>query len=889
MLRTNQFQQRQSAGERRQTTRLMFGAFGLTMLLYFIATALSGQNAFLGGSILSNDLSQQYLSLFAYYRKVWQGQATIGYSFSSGLGGSMAGDWAYYLLSPFNLILLLFPQAQLPLGLYVVIMLKLGSASLAFTYMARRCYPQLQALQLWSLAVAYSLMGFVVVYYLHLLWLDALICLPLIVWGLRRLTWDGSPLTYLFWLAAALITNYYMGFMLCIFSVLMFLYFGLLDWAKIQRKLRVIVNFVGASILAGGLAAFVLIPTWQNLTGGKFKLTETHLSTERLGSWQFFSKFVVGNNSNHYPNLFIGTFALLLFILFFLNQRIGWREKLITLGLTLLLGSGLMFEPIYLLWHGFQPPISFPYRFAYLLSFWLLFVAARAWQAGLEPLTRWQGFTLVGLGVVYTGYFFWRRHNFSAISATRLAWGLCVLLAGVALLFWLQKRQPTWAYAGILVLTCLDLGLNMVLIQRTVHTDSGTVYRQYATELGDEIDQIKADAGNQTQFYRIDKNFMRAHDRGDAYQHSYHGASLYTSNIAAVVPEFYQKLGLPGFGYTVAYTNGTKLTDALLGIRYFIDDPQTQSQSKTGVDYYGVRTDLTSEPIIAKNGTRVTYRNDQALGLGFAAAGIAALPTTTASAPLANQNRLFQELTGSQEQPLSLLKRSSLRLRNLTATTASGVTTLTKERAGAAASLTTSYQGLPAETSYYLSVDQHFRPSVSDFYVNGKKIDFFPVAVQPLVLGVKPVNGRITIKIKLKTDQLNYRALDLARFEANVFAQGWQRLQQRQWQLSEFSDTKVVGTITTTAAQPNFLTTIPTVKGWQAQVDGQTVPLQTGLGTFIALKLKPGRHRITLTYQVPGLRRGLWVSLLSLLLVLAWWGWRYWRSRQTAHRNLLGH
>lgn len=57
------------------------------------------------------------------------------YSFSKAIGGEMIGEWAYYLLSPFNLLFIFFPGKSIAAGVLVVTLLKYGFCGLSFAYL----------------------------------------------------------------------------------------------------------------------------------------------------------------------------------------------------------------------------------------------------------------------------------------------------------------------------------------------------------------------------------------------------------------------------------------------------------------------------------------------------------------------------------------------------------------------------------------------------------------------------------------------------------------------------------------------------------------------------------------------------------------------------------
>ncbi len=74
------------------------------------------------------------------------------------------------------------------------------------------------------------------------------------------------------------------------------------------------------------------------------------------------SKFVIGafnfeQMPKGFPNLFIGSLALIGVFLYFISLKIKWRPKLATAFLvSVFLWLSLCFEPLDLLWHGMQFP-----------------------------------------------------------------------------------------------------------------------------------------------------------------------------------------------------------------------------------------------------------------------------------------------------------------------------------------------------------------------------------------------------------------------------------------------------------------------------------------------------------------------------------------------------
>ena len=91
-------------------------------------------------SILVWDMNWQYVSFFSWLSRVIKEQTvdSLFYSFSMSYGNSTVGLLGYYLLSPFNIILLYFKTADLPIGIFIITILKLSSCGLTmYLYMSK--------------------------------------------------------------------------------------------------------------------------------------------------------------------------------------------------------------------------------------------------------------------------------------------------------------------------------------------------------------------------------------------------------------------------------------------------------------------------------------------------------------------------------------------------------------------------------------------------------------------------------------------------------------------------------------------------------------------------------------------------------------------------------
>ena len=169
------------------------------------------------------DLYHQYAPLFAeLYDRIFQGKSLL-YSFTSGFGSGFLGNYFNYLSSPTMLFVLIFGHANVPEAVAAMILTKASVSAFTFSYMLKRVTGKYD-LSSTAFGLMYAFSGWFVAYYWNVMWLDAMSIFPLVVLGIYLIINKYKPMTYIITLALTLVTNYYMGYMVCILSVIMFLF-----------------------------------------------------------------------------------------------------------------------------------------------------------------------------------------------------------------------------------------------------------------------------------------------------------------------------------------------------------------------------------------------------------------------------------------------------------------------------------------------------------------------------------------------------------------------------------------------------------------------------------------------------------------------------------------
>ena len=93
---------------------------------------------------------------------------------------------------------------------------------------------------------AYALSAFMAAYAWNVMWTDCLVLAPLIILGVEQLVKDKKAALYYVTLATAILSNYYISIMICIFLVL---YFLILLLEQREGKIGACVRFAWYSLL----------------------------------------------------------------------------------------------------------------------------------------------------------------------------------------------------------------------------------------------------------------------------------------------------------------------------------------------------------------------------------------------------------------------------------------------------------------------------------------------------------------------------------------------------------------------------------------------------------------------------------------------------------------
>lgn len=794
-------------------------AGGMVLILCAVY-ALCGYWPFGPNSVMTGDLNSQYIPFYAHFYDAARTGGSLVYAGDMGLGGGSFALFAYYFASPFAWVYLLFTPETYGWLCCVVWALKITLASLTFVWYLRRHWGPCALFV--PLGWCYGLMGYTVAYAQNVLWLDSVILLPVVAAGLDALLRGRRGLCFTLALAAAIFTNFYMGYMLCIFSVLYIL--AMLASAPLpggrKQALARFGRFVLCGAAAAALAGAVLLPALEQILGVK------NTGLDLTGGVQFnlldlVQKFFTGNFvwadvQNGLPPVYCGMLGLAGLLLYIVSPRPG-REKGVFLALAAVLVVSLWWQPLDLVWHGFAAPNWFPYRESFLLVFWLLTLGAGAL---ISPLTRRRAFTAGGLALALAAVVFLTR----AETYGRRRWALaCVLLLAALALVWLWSRSAgtrrRLCAGALAVLVAGELALNAAWALRQFEAYPVADYKTFVSDGRATVQAAQADTPDHL---RMEKTFFRT--LNDPMLLGFDGLTHFSSVQDGTGTLLLMALGYCNYGASYGYLGGsTAAADSLLSIGYYLD------RDGGTVPTHFTKADLGTPWQV--------YKNANALPRALWSPGEAGdFALTDVSDPFTAAERLYSALLGQETPLFTRLEGGAGSSFTLTPDT-DGI--LYAVFTGTAADVPLTVNGADAGT--VLSVERS----------SGAVID----------LGRVAAGDTVTLSLGAEVDSAAFAVLD-----EDALAAACTALTDAAPAVTEWRDGSVTLDSNRTADGLAVLT-IPYDENWRAELDGQPVEVQAA-GYLLGVEVPAGAHTLTLTYTQPGAAAGLVLSAAGLVLTL---------------------
>lgn len=881
-----------------QYSYLLFSFIVPVVLMYLIYTIIWA--TFTGkGTPLVLDLNAQYVYFFEALREFVYGENSLLYSFGRSLGGEFMGIYAYYLASPLSYIVALFPQDRMQEAILTILLVKTGLCGATFGFYLHKRSPVPNKLSIFIFSLLYSLSAFAVVHQNNTMWIDALIWLPLFVYGLEELIDKRRFKLYVISLAAILISNYYIGYMVCIFAILYFCYYYFSKDPSVRNPKNKHFHFLTAggsfavfSLIAAAMSAFMLIAAYYSLGFGKTEFSDPSWAMRsNFDILDFIVKLLPGSFDTvepaGLPFVYCGVLTLILLPVYFTAKRISVREKIASAALIAVFLVSFIVNPIDLIWHGFSQPNWLNARYSFLFCFFIIVLAYKAFGnlketsdkfilciCGLLLLTAAvaekfefksfinvdQKFSLGSITVegrtLWTFGCIW----FSVLFIIAIGTLLCAKMKTVS------KRSIHSITSVLAAVVCAELLLNGVVCLLWFNRD--VVYAKYDGYQG-QLNELRPIISQVTQqddgFYRMEKTYHRTKNENMAL--GLKGITNSTSTLNSSAIDFVNKMGYTGRAHLTMYRGGTPFSDSLLGIKYVIaekDSPKYEnSYAKVDID---------------ENEKYDVFKNPYAMSLAFGVdpsvnefdleeygTFFSRYNALAASMIGAESTMLFRPVKGMEISPMDCEKTTSSGLSTkITTTDTDGIV---------AFSYIAPYSG----DYYFYSPVRNPSQLKAEFSANeGTYIEYLGGDSNHVLYAGHyekdeeihvfihiPENKSITFKTDM--DFLWY-------FDSQVYDDTMQTLLSGP-QLdidSSSTDDHITGNISTTESESTILTTIPFDKGWKVFVDGNQVDTYETLDALMVFDIEgAGNHTVEMKYFPDIYVIGICVSALGIFAFIA--------------------
>ncbi|MDE6641716.1 MAG: YfhO family protein [Acetatifactor sp.] len=803
----------------RRERAVLLLAFFLPVAVMLCLFIINGIYPFGGNSFLSGDLYHQYMPFFSELLHKVRGGESLDFSFNVGIGSNFLALFVYYLASPFHILALPSGGGHLVEFIGYLVVFKTGLCGLTACYYFQKHFDTKDgAVLLFSMFYAFS--GFMAAYNYNIMWLDCIWVLPLILLGLERLVKEGKCALYCLTLAFSIYTNFYLSIMICIFLVL---YFAVLLVTERKNRLRSIGYFALFSVLAGGMAAILLIPEVRAILQTDFgetvfpKKVESYFSVLDMLARHCVCVYTE-RGLDHWPNIYCGSAVLMLIPMYLMNRRISIREKFCRLALAGFMLLSFSTNILNFIWHGLNYPDSLPARQSFIYVFLVLTMCYDAYR----HLQEVEGQQILYGYLCATGFLLFCE-KFISHEDFELGVKLLTLLfitIYAILLYLYRTRRKENVRLGIavvaLVLVLAECGIN------TWDTSIGTTDRAAYLSQQEDYKALYELTGERTEgFYRVEK-FTRK-TKNDATLTGYPSASVFSSTLNSDVMDLYKRLGMRHSKVYYSFDGATGLTSALLNVNYMFGESDAYE--------CGLYTKL------AQSGDIYLYECNAVLPFGYVAPVGFDIPEGFENQAVNLQNRIVRELG------------------------ASGQLFRTAEKTVMGDDI----QFTPKEGGIYYAMVTASGTGKIQCIGGSRDEETFGDLKRGciLYLGYLEKGQTITLTNGDEKDETPKISADIYRMDEEVLRETLGVLAERHLENVEWESDFISGRIT--LDEPGrLILSIPYEDGWTVRMNGEKVEGELFGGCLMAFDLEPGTYEIEMKYRAAGAVTGIIVTVVSI-------------------------
>lgn len=856
-------------------------AFVFPFLGILLVMIVSGYTPFGQYSMLYSDMYHQYFPFFKAFRQALLSGESLLYNWDIGMGMDYLGLASYYLSSPLNLLSVLVPESLLLTYFSLLVSIKLGLASLFFAIFLNKIFNK-NDFSISLFGTCYGLCAWALGYQWNIMWLDTFALLPLVVLGTVYLLRDKKFILYTLTLFLSIFSNYYIGLFTCIFVLLIFFCYEFCRFRGFKRFFMDLFRIALFSALAIGMTAILELPTLAALQttqssvnnfpqGFKLNIADENTWLGLLDAMRQVAGNMCGGLEPSFkeglPNLYCGMGTIILAFLYLTGRGIKLRDKICSVFLLLFFMISCIIRQLDYIWHGFHFTNMIPYRFSFLFSFVMLYMAYRAWLIR-RKFRLWQ---IITAGILSLALVVCSDERTEPVFLIYNL-GMLTLYLTTAIYGSYRSKLPKNAepedviairndrfhrrqMAKILLASIVALEMILNVINFGI-CFPGTSVKNYpkGTKATASMIRYMNEREENTLFYRAE--VTRTQTLNDGALNNYYGVSTFTSSANVSVTEFMRAMGYAAKNTynRYCYEMGSPVTELFLNLKYLID----RDSNPVDNPYY---TDLHHYEDVH------LLKSNIYLPLGFLTElELSQLDFSESNADFMFQNLLFQSATGLDGNVWSPLYKANFTVIptdvEITSESSSGLSVYKAGEDGG----TITYQYTANQSGYMCVMLNLSHKNKFSIHINDKEIYSDNISLpQITAVGNVEEGDIIEIRMECDPDEDSRMILKAAILNDELFRKGYEILAASTLELTEFSNTKVTGTIECNRSGLLY-TSIPQNGNWYATVDGEPAEITLIGNAMIGLELTEGSHTIEFIYHNQAFSLGWRITLGCALI-----------------------
>ena len=793
-------------------------------------------------SMLAVDFYHQYGPMMGELFDRVKNSSNFIYSFNMGMGLPFFRNYFNYMSSFFNIILFLVKRENLLASYSVIIGLKAVVSAVAMNIFLNYKFKKKSYIHS-IIAIIYAFNNYFTAYYWNIMWLDGLVLLPIVVMGIEKLIEDDKYYLYIFSLACMLFSNYFIGFMLCIFSVIYFLVylFIIKDKLKIKVYFGKCLKFSVCSFLAGGLCAFALIPMFKSLSG-------ISATSDVWPSSQYYSFTLIEFIYNHLsgvtttvfksdainaPNISSSIIVLPLFMLFLLNKDIKLRVKI---GYSLMLGIMVLsffWAPLDFIWHAFHVPNDLPYRYSFIYPFIFLIISTYSIHK-IDKVKEYIVIIIFVLTLLFAGSVYFVK-DFNILDTTIIFNFIIVILWFLLYVIYkfFNERSKFIPIIGILTV-CLEAIISINGCWN-IDQDLEGFYSDYNI-IESDLSYVKNN--DDDLFYRIEKKDMKTFN--DPSWYGYYGITAFSSMEYENLAVLEHSLGMPGNQInSFSLGDNTPLYNIMFNLKYIVGD----MSDNNNYDLYF--TDAINDNYI--------YRSKYYAGLMYKVNKDIVNWDFFSDNPFENQNDFIKQAYGINDILVknkinndSIVKFDNGVVHKYKMNKNEGYIYL-----GSNINSVIIDKVLYVNDGYTSGIDSSFDYNTSLTFSENKIIHY---------------SNCDTIYISYNNEIESYAYIYYV--DNDKLKNINEMVNNNLVKLSNFDEYKISGKIS--GLEGTIYTSIPYDEGWNVYIDGERTDTFLIGNSLLGFDINDGDHEITLVYKIPYFKTGMGISIGSLSVIIGY-------------------